>query len=104
MLKTAVYLTKQKLRIAKFNVTGDGFKKVQDISIALLNGALDEAKIKDIDKSSPKLASTAKAKETEAKPAEKKKVPKKELSEADKFLTEVIILLAKEKKKEDKSD
>ncbi|MCG2711836.1 MAG: PilN domain-containing protein [Candidatus Omnitrophica bacterium] len=48
MLKTAVYLTKQKLRIAKFNVTGDGFKKVQDLSIGFKNGALDEAKIKEV--------------------------------------------------------
>ncbi len=48
MLKTAVYLTKQKLRIAKFNVTGDGFKKVKDISVGLKNGALDEARIKEV--------------------------------------------------------
>ncbi|MCK4485114.1 MAG: hypothetical protein KAU89_09825, partial [Candidatus Thorarchaeota archaeon] len=67
---------------------------------------IDEEKPKDIDKPSPLLAPTptTKVKETKAKPAEKKKAPKEEMSEADKFLTEVIILLAKEKKKEDKSD
>ena len=48
MLKTAVYLTKQKLRIAKFNVTGDGFKKVQDINIGFKNGVFDEAKVKEV--------------------------------------------------------
>ena len=48
MLKTAVYLTKQKFRIAKFNINSDGFKKLQDIHIGLKNGALDEAKIKEV--------------------------------------------------------
>ncbi|MFH1094011.1 MAG: PilN domain-containing protein [Candidatus Omnitrophota bacterium] len=48
MLKTAVYLTKQKLRIAKFSITGDGFKKVLDISFGFKNGTLDEAKIKEV--------------------------------------------------------
>ncbi len=67
---------------------------------------IDETEPKDIDKSSPKLATapTAEAKEAKIKPTEKKKAPKEELSEADKFLTEVIILLAKEKKEMDKSD
>jgi hypothetical protein len=65
-----------------------------------------EVSPKDIDKPSPIMAPTptTKAKETKAKPAEKKKAPKEEMSEADKFLAEVIILLAKEKKKKDKSD
>ncbi len=48
MFKTVVYFTKQKLRIAKFNITGDGFKKVQDASIELKNGVFDEAKIKEV--------------------------------------------------------
>ncbi|MCK4993967.1 MAG: PilN domain-containing protein [Candidatus Omnitrophica bacterium] len=48
MFKTAVYLTKHKLRIAKFNVAGDVLKKVQDINIALVNGKLDETKIKEV--------------------------------------------------------
>jgi len=67
---------------------------------------IDEAKPKDIDKPSPILAPipTTKVKETKAKPAEKKKAPKEDMSEADKFLTEVIMLLAEEKKKEDRSD
>jgi hypothetical protein len=66
---------------------------------------IDPVRVKDIDKSTPKLAMTptAKDKEPKAKPVEKKKVPKEEMSEADKFITEVIDLLAKEKKK-DKSD
>ncbi|NOR39206.1 MAG: hypothetical protein GQ580_06440, partial [Candidatus Thorarchaeota archaeon] len=64
---------------------------------------MDPVRVKDIDKSTPKLVMTEKAKETKAKPAEKKKVPEEEMSEADKFITEVIDLLAKEKKK-DKSD
>ncbi|MEE9540802.1 MAG: hypothetical protein V3V85_04820, partial [Candidatus Thorarchaeota archaeon] len=66
---------------------------------------IDPVRTKDIDKPSAPLVQThpAEAKETKAKPAEKKKVPKEEMSEADKFITEVIDLLAKEKKK-DKSD
>jgi len=61
---------------------------------------------KDIDKPSPILMPTAttEAKETKAKPAEKRKAPKEEMSEADKFIAEVIDLLAKEKKRKDKSD
>jgi len=48
LFKTVVYFTKQKIRIAKFNVAGDGFKKIQDTSIALCDGKLDEAKIKEV--------------------------------------------------------
>jgi hypothetical protein len=67
---------------------------------------IDKAKPKDIDKPSPILAPipTTKVKKTKAKPAEKKKAPKEEMSEPDKFIAEVIDLLAKEKKKKDKSD
>jgi hypothetical protein len=63
---------------------------------------IDPVKAKDIDKPSFPLEQThpIKAKETKAKPAEKKKVPEEEMSEADKFITEVIDLLAKEKKKD----
>ncbi|MHA1587273.1 MAG: hypothetical protein ACTSV9_00695, partial [Candidatus Thorarchaeota archaeon] len=63
---------------------------------------IDPVRVKDIDKPSTPLAQThpTKAKETKAKPAEKKKVPEEEMSEADKFITEVIDLLAKEKKKD----
>ena len=66
---------------------------------------IDPVKTKDIDKPSVPLAPTpiTEAEETKAKPVEKKKAPKEEMSEADKFITEVIDLLAKEKKK-DKSD
>ncbi len=61
---------------------------------------------KDVDKPSPIMTPTpiTKVKETKAKPAEKKKAPKEEMSEADKFIAEVIDLLAKEKKKKGKSD
>ena len=59
----------------------------------------------EVDKATATLLprSSSKDKETKTKPAEKKKVPKEEMSEADKFITEVIDLLAKEKKK-DKSE
>jgi len=66
----------------------------------------DITRTKDIDKPSAPLAQAvpAEAKETKAKPAEKKKAPKEELSEADKFIAEVIGILAEEKKKMNKSD